>query len=178
MDLGQFRDGDREAQDRWKRANCAHFDPGFEHFKARKSEWHGWVRHTLDGLNKTFLNMTFEDYVGDTRGSEAKLHTFAGLPPQHHRGACVEAPSIATTTIALDTSLCRGQLDHADCASFTPANCNTAMFGIAFNSTCPNMCGCPTAAAAAAITQFLTAAKPIKASASQSTTTTGCNCGS
>ena len=38
--------------------------------------------------DRTWHEITKEEYAQDPKRSEAMLHTFAGLPAQQYRGAC------------------------------------------------------------------------------------------
>jgi hypothetical protein len=78
--------GDHAAQERWAKENCpSHASPAFQR---KHDEWYEWVRQKLHKLGKPYLEMPFEEYVGDVQATEAMLHAFAGLSPQPFRGAC------------------------------------------------------------------------------------------
>ena len=51
-------------------------------------EWYEWGRKTMREADRTWLEITTEEYVQDPKSSEATLHAFAGLPAQQYRGAC------------------------------------------------------------------------------------------
>ena len=85
---GIWHGGDHAVQDEWKRRHCsAHASPAFTR---HEHEFFTWIRSTLRRLSKTYLDLSFEEFVNDSHRAEARLHSFAGLPPQTYRGACID----------------------------------------------------------------------------------------
>lgn len=80
--------GDHAVQDRWKQEHCS--GKATQQFKKRMRGFYSWVRKTLEGFNKTYFDLPYEKYVANPKGSEAQLHSFAGLPPQSYRASCVD----------------------------------------------------------------------------------------
>ena len=81
-----FHGGDHAAQEKWANEHCS--SPATPAYQRAHDEWYAWARRRLRELGKPYLEMTFEEYVGDVEATEAKLHAHAGLSPQPFRGAC------------------------------------------------------------------------------------------
>lgn len=85
---GIWHGGDRGVKDQWARTHCQGGAPA--EFKREKRDYYSWARSTLRALNKSYLDMSFEAFVSDVRGWQARMHTFTGLPvpAQQYNHSC------------------------------------------------------------------------------------------